>query len=706
MSNISSGSSISYASFTNLFGIVVSIVLCVLFIILGGHTLKYIKAFACKIKIIVNKAEDKKLELKDFTYHTPKPLPHAFTTIEGIYKNEIKKSRSLQYWMLVRNLIAKYDHLLYYPFRDKLLEQYDLLKPKTTFYTLLVITSCCIAWMITIFLTAILQSSYSNVTLIPNGVFAGLTVAIAIISSLMNLIPTNRLFSVYLLNVKNAFKVDYGVKYLNVDEGLKEYEPENSDEEQELFQHHQSVEIIEIEDPLRKSGHAQNLQMSQITQRTLGDAHLNSTRKLLNEEFERSDARSNRLQEIAEEFKEDDEYHGGSQISAKKVRGKAIKDVFDLQVGIDGIDDAEEDTKYVFVEDRHAIGDMDLLYNEAEKGENKSNLYTFIVLFMIISLSACFCCYLNYTFAETLSRAVFYMFVGAFVGDILITRPLILMLIAMLKYLEALKKGYRKLQYKDSTEIKDALNTAIKDMFTKRKFTKEEPEKKGALKGKGDESADQYLTQNGLVDRQDTSMKLPKFKEDKEDEEDEEAHEVHDDDHFDGPNGKDYKIPGFHPTEYARPKIEDEQKKSLGTENQTQVFHAKLPLLNTPKSQAELKDFEFAAEKKQINNDLVDYNLMLLRKIFDAYEDRAERVVQKFRSDNNDVLRKRYMVPILNPNYDYEKLLKEMQAAGKGAPKDHIEEDEVRLEGNTVAGDLEKELMDAVLQEASDDLVP
>jgi len=84
----------------------------------------------------------------------------------------------------------------------------------------------------------------------------------------------------------------------------------------------------------------------------------------------------------------------------RKVRGKAIKDIFELQVGIEGIEEAEEEEKYVFVEDKHAIGDMDLLYNEAEKGENKSNLYTFVVMFMIIALSAMFCCYLNYTFSE------------------------------------------------------------------------------------------------------------------------------------------------------------------------------------------------------------------------------------------------------------------------------------------------------------------
>lgn len=94
-------------------------------------------------------------------------------------------------------------------------------------------------------------------------------------------------------------------------------------------------------------------------------------------------------------------------------------------------------------------------------------------------------------------------------------------------------------------------------------------------------------------------------------------------------------------------------------------------------------------EKKQLTNDLVDYNLLLLRKIYDAYEDRAEKVLKNFRSDRNGVLRKRYMVPILNPNYDYEKLLQEMQAAGKGA-KDKEEEDSVHLDGVTVCEDFER----------------
>lgn len=40
-----------------------------------------------------------------------------------------------------------------------------------------------------------------------------------------------------MVNLKNAFKVDYGYKFLDLDRGLQDYEPENSMEEEELFRH-------------------------------------------------------------------------------------------------------------------------------------------------------------------------------------------------------------------------------------------------------------------------------------------------------------------------------------------------------------------------------------------------------------------------------------------------------------------------------------
>lgn len=189
----------------------------------------------------------------------------------------------------------------------------------------------------------------------------------------------------------------------------------------------------------------------------------------------------------------------------------------------------------------------------------------------------------------------------------------------------------------------------------------------------GNKSSDRFMdgdniTQNGY-ERHDTSMKQPlDFEDGKEDEYAQEINNKQDDD-FDGGRvpSLDLKT-GFHPTEYARPQIEDEQKKNVTQPfEQTQTLsyntHTHIPLLsNLTKAikEKENEKFQDLMEKKQLTNDLVDYNLLLLRKIYDAYEERAEKVLKNFRSDRNGVLRKRYMVPILNPNYDYEKLLQEM----------------------------------------------
>ena len=72
-------------------------------------------------------------------------------------------------------------------------------------------------------------------------------------------------------------------------------------------------------------------------------------------------------------------------------------------MNIEGADEANTDDKYIFVEDKHAMGDLDLLENEAFKGENKSNVVTFSVLFVIIAIASAVCCYLNYTFQTTLA---------------------------------------------------------------------------------------------------------------------------------------------------------------------------------------------------------------------------------------------------------------------------------------------------------------
>lgn len=115
----STNTDVQTSSFFNLFGVVISVVLCTLFMILGGHTLKYIKAFAVKIKIIMNRARDQEVKVKDFNYKGASEKSEAFQKMEQVFKNEIKKSRSLQLCKIFGNLMAKYNHLIHYPFRDR-----------------------------------------------------------------------------------------------------------------------------------------------------------------------------------------------------------------------------------------------------------------------------------------------------------------------------------------------------------------------------------------------------------------------------------------------------------------------------------------------------------------------------------------------------------------------------------------------------------
>lgn len=70
--------------------------------------------------------------------------------------------------------------------------------------------------------------------------------------------------------------------------------------------------------------------------------------------------------------------------------------MFGIHKQVEGFGTVDPDKKYIFIEDKHHIGDLDLLHNEAGKGENSSNMLTFTVMFAIIGLGSVFCCYLNY----------------------------------------------------------------------------------------------------------------------------------------------------------------------------------------------------------------------------------------------------------------------------------------------------------------------
>lgn len=132
---------------------------------------------------------------------------------------------------------------------------------------------------------------------------------------------------------------------------------------------------------------------------------------------------------------------------------------------VEGFEGVPDDQKILFIEDKHHIGDLDLLNNEAGKGENKSNVLTFTVMFAIICISTVVCCYLNYTFSATLSKNVFYMFLIAFVADLLGFRVVLLFLYSLFKFLIYCCIGYKRLKSK-KFNVKNELNKAIKDMYT------------------------------------------------------------------------------------------------------------------------------------------------------------------------------------------------------------------------------------------------
>lgn len=85
---------------------------------------------------------------------------------------------------------------------------------------------------------------YSDITTVELIVFILLTVLIAVVSGLLNIIATNRLFRVYLLNMKAAFKVHYGNQFVEAQQNLKEYEPDNEIEQEELLKKQQHLTLV------------------------------------------------------------------------------------------------------------------------------------------------------------------------------------------------------------------------------------------------------------------------------------------------------------------------------------------------------------------------------------------------------------------------------------------------------------------------------
>jgi hypothetical protein len=354
--------------------------------------------------------------------------------------------------------MSRYDHLVFFPFRNRVEEFYDLLRPKLSFYNMLVLTSCTISWMVTIFLASLLSATYSNIATIELGVFIAVTIAISLISSILNWASINRLHNLYIINIKGAFKVYYNSEFVtHGEQDQQEYQPEDQDEQDLLFGTGPKQVNPNYEEDLNTPG-GHGIQNRDQDLSVKGEDMVHSTRQLLGQEIEKSDNNDDAKSGVPDEV---------SHIKARK----AIKDIFGMQVNINGIDDADFEQKYVFIEDKHNIGDEEMLNNEGTKGENQTNVMTFMVMFLLIACSAAVCCYLNYQFDTLLAKYVFYMFVGAFLGDILVFRMVLVLLATVFTYFKGKKSGYTKVEYRSSKEIKQ-MHLATTNLMTLKKKSK------------------------------------------------------------------------------------------------------------------------------------------------------------------------------------------------------------------------------------------
>jgi len=66
------------------------------------------------------------------------------------------------------------------------------------------------------------------------GLYIGITIVVAMISSFLIVGITNRFFKLYQYNVKQAFRTYYGNDFMPIEDGMQDYTPEDSEEEEAL----------------------------------------------------------------------------------------------------------------------------------------------------------------------------------------------------------------------------------------------------------------------------------------------------------------------------------------------------------------------------------------------------------------------------------------------------------------------------------------
>ena len=124
------------------------------------------------------------------------------TKMENLFKQEIVRSRTLSFKWIFMHALDRYNHLVFYPFRNRALEDFNLLRPRTSFFVFIQIAGLTILWIIAVFITGAVQGSGLTV-----GEGFGYGVLVALLSSGVVYAFTHYFYKLYLTDIRKAFDV-------------------------------------------------------------------------------------------------------------------------------------------------------------------------------------------------------------------------------------------------------------------------------------------------------------------------------------------------------------------------------------------------------------------------------------------------------------------------------------------------------------------
>jgi hypothetical protein len=146
-------SSTGSVGFFNVVSIVITIVLVGLFLWLLARTLQFFKIIGFKIRIIMKNATNLKIPLFQLHYRNPELVPtQLYEKMEGLFQQEIIRSRALSFRWIFMHALDRYNHLMHFPFRRKALDDFNLLRPKASYYSFVNIAGLVILWIVAVFL--------------------------------------------------------------------------------------------------------------------------------------------------------------------------------------------------------------------------------------------------------------------------------------------------------------------------------------------------------------------------------------------------------------------------------------------------------------------------------------------------------------------------------------------------------------------------